>query len=143
MILAAATLTSGQALPAHTITAVRSEDIALVALVLRDPNPIHFDLAEVQRLGLGDRVVNQGGATMAYVANYLADLAGSRAAIKTLACEFRGNVLAGDDVTVAGTVTTVEDTPDGRLIGCDVFVDVVGGKRAITGSASILITVAP
>lgn len=132
-------LVVGSELPTRTVTAVRSEDIRIVALVLRDPNPIHFDLSEVQRLGLGDSVINQGGATMAYVANYLADLAGSRAGIKTMSCEFRGNVLAGDDVVVGGTVTAVDETPEGRLVGCDVYADVVGGKRAIVGRASILI----
>ena len=131
------TATVGTELPTHTITGVRDADIRIVALVLRDPNPIHYDLKEVARLGLGDRAVNQGGATMSYVASYLAALAGSRAAIKQMSCSFRGNVFAGDDVTVGATVTSVTDTDGGRLVGCDVWVDVVGGKRAITGSALV------
>lgn len=135
MTIAADTLVVGAELPTHTVTDIRSDDIRIVALVLRDPNPIHFDLNEVQRLGLGERVVNQGGATMAYVANYLADLAGSRAAIKSMSCEFRGNVLAGDDVVLGATVTSIDDTSEGRRVGCDVWADVVGGKRAIIGTA--------
>ena len=129
--------TVGTELPPRTITGVRDEDIRIVALVLRDPNPIHYDLKEVARLGLGDRAVNQGGATMAYIAGYLAELTGSRAAIKKLSCSFRGNVFAGDDVTIGGTVTSVTSSDQGQLVGCDVWADVVGGKRAITGSALI------
>lgn len=132
-------LTVGSELPPRIITNVRDEDIRIVALVLRDPNPIHYDLKEVARLGFGDRAVNQGGATMAYIASYLAALSGSRAAIKELSCAFRGNVFAGDDVTVGATVTSVTDTDEGRILGCDVWADVVGGKRAITGTASLRI----
>ncbi len=131
--------TVGTELPPRTITGVRDEDIRIVALVLRDPNPIHYDLKEVARLGLGDRAVNQGGATMAYIAGYLAELTGSRSAIKKLSCSFRGNVFAGDDVMLGATVTSVTDSEDGRLVGCDVWADVVGGKRAIIGSALIYV----
>ncbi|OBF37448.1 hypothetical protein A5719_21785 [Mycolicibacterium peregrinum] len=131
------TVAVGTELPPQTVFGVRDEDIRIVALILRDPNPIHFDLNEVARLGLGDRAVNQGGATMAYVASYLTELAGSRAAISKLSCSFRGNVFAGDDVAVGATVTAVTDTDGGRLVECDVWADVVGGKRAITGTAVV------
>lgn len=132
-------VTAGTELPPHTVTDVRDEDVRIVALVLRDPNPIHYDLKEVARLGFGDRAVNQGGATMAYIASYLTALTGSRAAIKELSCAFRGNVFVGDDVTVGATVTSVTETNEGRLVACDVWADVVGGKRAITGTALLSI----
>lgn len=129
----------GEALPEVVTAAVRPEDIKLMALILRDPNPIHFDLAAVARAGLGDRVVNQGGATMAYIVNHLAEWAGSRAAIRRLSCSFRGNVVAGDDVLVGGRITSVEATDGGKLVECEVWADVVGGRRAISGTARVLL----
>lgn len=134
---AASTVEVGTVIPSQTVTAVRSEDIALMALILRDPNPIHFDLDAVTASGLGDRYVNQGGSTMAYVINLLADWSGSRAAIKNIRCSFTGNVFAGDDVQIGGTVTAVR-TEDGTTVAdCDVWAEVVGGRRAIVGTASV------
>lgn len=131
-------LRPGDALPPHVIVSVREEDIRLVALLLRDPNPIHFDLDAVARAGLGDRAINQGGATMAYVIDYVATWAGSRQAVRTIECSFRGNVAAGDDVALGGTVTALTTVEDGVLVDLEVWADVVGGRRAIAGTARVL-----
>jgi acyl dehydratase len=128
----------GDALPSRVIEGVRDTDIRLVALLLRDPNPIHFDLDAVSRAGLGDRAINQGGATMAYVIDYVAAWAGSRGAIRTIECAFRGNVAAGDDVVLGGTVTAVTPEEHGVLVDLDVWADVAGGRRAISGTAQVL-----
>lgn len=129
----------GTVLPEVVTTSVRPDDIKVVALILRDPNPIHFDLEAAAKAGMGDRVVNQGGSTMAYIVNYLADWAGSRAAVRTVTCSFRGNVLACDDVSVGAIVTSIENHEDGFLVGYDVWADVLGGRRAISGSANVLV----
>ncbi|MEU1953445.1 MaoC family dehydratase [Nocardia rhamnosiphila] len=131
-------LTVGAALPEIAATTVRAEDIKLMALILRDPNPIHFDLDAVARAGLGDRAVNQGGSTMAYMMNHLAEWAGSRAAIRSMTCSFRGNVAAGDNVVTGGEITGVEQTAEGTVVRCDIWAEVVGGPRAITGSAAVV-----
>jgi len=129
----------GDELPVHTVSLVNADHMKIVALLLRDSNPIHFDPDAVRRAGLGDRLVNQGGATMAYVMNLLIAWAGSRAAIRRISCSFRGNVLAGDDVVVSGRVTEVEETPDGSLVTAEVWADVVGGRRAVLGEATVLL----
>lgn len=131
------TPTVGDELPVQLVQAVREEDIRMMALILRDPNPIHFDLDDVAAAGLGDRAINQGGATMAYVMNLLTEWAGSREALRSIECSFRGNVAAGDDVSVGGRVTAVEPTTDGVLVGVEVWAEVVGGRRAIAGSATV------
>jgi acyl dehydratase len=130
----------GLRLPDLVVDDVRPEDIKLVALILRDPNPIHFDTDAVARAGLGEVPINQGGSTMAYVMNLLVGWTGTRASIRSVNCRFRGNVAAGDDVVVGGVVTTVEARPAGVLVGCDVWADVVDGLRAIEGSAHVLVT---
>jgi acyl dehydratase len=133
-------VTVGMSLPSRVVHDVRTDDIKLVALLLRDPNPIHFDVSAVARAGLGDRPVNQGGTTMAYVMNMLIALAGSRTAIRSITCSFRGNVFAGDDVELGGVVTAVEPAAEGSLVTCDVWADVVRGRRAVVGTATVLLT---
>lgn len=127
----------GTELPVHVIESVRDDDIRLVALLLRDPNPIHFDLDAVARAGLGDRAINQGGATMAYVIDYVVAWAGSRDRLRTIECAFRGNVVAGNDVTLGGCVTAVTPVENGVLVDLEVWADVVGGRRAISGTAQV------
>jgi acyl dehydratase len=124
---------AGTELPTLRVEHVEPDHIRLLALVLRDPNPIHFDLDAVAAAGLGDRLVNQGGATLAYVQNLLIGWAGSRAAIRRIDVRFRANVFAGDDLLVGGLVTSSE----GGLAECEVWVDRADGERALTGTATV------
>ncbi|MFI8975232.1 MaoC family dehydratase [Nocardia asteroides] len=126
----------GTKLPERRIESVNADHIKIVALVLQDSNPIHFDLESVARAGLGDREVNQGGTTMAYVMDLLAEWAGSQRALQRISCSFRANVFAGDDVIVGGEVTEVAEDQSGLLVTCDVWAD-VDGRRAIQGSATL------
>jgi len=128
----------GARLPERHITAVNAEHIKQVALILRDSNPIHFDLDAVAKAGLGDREVNQGGSTMAYVLDLVTEWAGSRAALRTVSCSFRSNVFAGDDVVVGGEVTAITEDAAGALVECTVWAE-ANGRRAIQGSATVAV----
>jgi acyl dehydratase len=133
------TVEPGFEIPPFEVAGVEAAHIKMFALILRDPNPIHFDLAAVAAAGLGDREVNQGGATLAYVFDMLVAWAGSRGAVKRLGCRFTANVFAGDRVTARGVVTAVEDTPEGRVATCDVWVEGDDGGKALTGTAHVLV----
>jgi acyl dehydratase len=124
----------GDALPGVRVAVVGADHIKIMALILRDPNPIHFDLAAVAAAGLGDREVNQGGVTMAYVINMLVGWTGSRVAVRELDCRFLANVFAGDEVVVGGTVLAVHP---GGLVDCEVWADRGDGVRALTGRATV------
>jgi acyl dehydratase len=128
----------GTQIPAFAVE-VSGEHIRMLALLLHDPNPIHFDLAAVAAAGLGDREVNQGGATMAYIYDMLIAWTGSRRAVRRMECRFQANVFAGDRVIAGGVVTAVRATSEGRVADCDVWVDAEGGERAISGSATVLL----
>ncbi|HEY9264296.1 MAG TPA: MaoC family dehydratase [Mycobacterium sp.] len=134
----AATALVGDILPSYVVTDIRAESIQIIALLLRDSNPIHFDLDAVRDAGLGDRAVNQGGASMAYIMTMLTQWAGGRSVIKSISCRFRGTVHADDTVECSGTVTHVETTEAGPLVTCQVWADVRGGRRAIEGTATVL-----
>ena len=63
----------GDALSERVIESVDAEKMKTMALLLRDPNPIHWDVGSVRELGMGDRPVNQGPNNMAYLGGMLAD----------------------------------------------------------------------
>jgi len=129
----------GTELPGRTVHGVSVDHIAVMALVLQDSNPIHWDLDAVRSARLGDREVNQGGSTLAYVQAALVDWAGSRTAVRSLTARFSANVFAGDDVLVGGTVTAVTSVDGGLLASCDVWADRTDGVRAISGTAEVFL----
>ena len=48
---------------------VRQEDLNSWSKILNDPNPIHFDVNAVKKIGQGDKCINQGPANIAYLIN--------------------------------------------------------------------------
>jgi acyl dehydratase len=130
----------GDRIPDWTIESVDAEKMKTMAALLRDPNPIHWDVQAVQRLGMGDRVVNQGPNNMAYVVNaLLAWVGGDPAAIRAVQVRFQGNVLAGDQVTAGGTVTDLRDDAGQRIAVCDVWLDRDDGARLLSGTAEVVL----
>jgi acyl dehydratase len=127
------TIAIGTEIPAFRVSAVSGEHIRQMALILRDPNPIHFDLDAVADAGLGDREINQGGVTMAYIQNMLTAWVGSGAQLSRIKCRFRGNVRAGDEVVTGGVVTDIQ----GGTAVCDVWADLADGTRVLDGTATV------
>lgn len=89
--------------PAEVLTwrlpRVDPERMKVLALLLGDPNPIHFDGEAANRAGLGDVPVNQGPATIAMIYNLFAQAYPGRR-VRRLQVRLLGNVLAGQAVTV-------------------------------------------
>lgn len=85
--------------------------------VLADPNPIHYDAAEVARLGLGARPINQGPANIAYFYNMLAACF-PEGETTVLTARMTGNVFVGDTVEVAGEVRAVVPAATGCVVHC-------------------------
>jgi acyl dehydratase len=131
------TVVVGDPVPLFRVEGVSAEKMKIMALLLHDPNPIHFDRAAVAAAGLGDREVNQGSLTLGYVFDGLIAWAGDRSAIRSLQCRFAANVFAGDDVVVSGTVTAVTASGGQQLVDCDVWADRSDGVRVISGRATV------
>ena len=122
----------GDALPAFVIESVSPDGMKAWAIFLADPNPIHLDPEVVKAKGLGDRVINQGPANVAYMMNMLlAAFPGGR--IETMDSRFLDNVYAGDKVVASGTITSV----DGDRIGCAFTLDVAGRGTVNSGTATV------
>jgi acyl dehydratase len=130
----------GTELPPFVVESVPVEPMKTVAALLRDPNPIHFDVQALQSLGMGDRPVNQGPTNMAYVTNMLIRWAGDPAAVRGLRVRFLGNVLAGDRLVARGVVKGVREEGGTRLADLDVWLERSEDDRVLDGSAVVALS---
>ena len=125
-------LAVGDPIPPLTLTA-DGPSMKVMSLIMRDPNPIHFDAELVRSLGLGDGPVNQGTLSLAYPINALLHLVESPAQLRHLRCRFLGSVYEGDVVTAGGTVTAT----DAETFSADIWLDREDGTRVLSGSAVV------
>lgn len=111
---------------------VRAEEMKLLALLLRDPNPIHLDPAAAAALGFGRACVNQGPANLAYALTHLTATCPGRG-IGAFEARFHATVSAGD--VVHPVVAPGSGCADGSswtlaLRGAD-------GRAAVSGRAEL------
>lgn len=109
------------------------QNMKLMAALLSDPNPIHFDVASVEALGLGDRVITQGPMTLSFVAEMLTRWAGPTA-LRSLRVRMLGNVFGGDTVRCTGRVIEVD--VDAGTATVEVRA-AVGDRDVVAGVATI------
>lgn len=128
----------GTEVPPLEVT-VDAEKMKVMAALLSDPTPIHFDARALRALGMDERPVNQGPLNMGYLQTMLTRWAGGRDRLLDFRVRFLGNVLAGDVVRGTGVVTAVRDTDQGRVASCDIALEVVGGAAALAGAAEVLL----
>jgi 3-hydroxybutyryl-CoA dehydratase len=133
-----AALAVGTRLPPYSIAAVDPESMKLWAAFLHDPNPIHLDPRAVQAKGLGDKVINQGPANLAYVITML-QRAFPGSTLVSLAARYAGSVFAEDTVQAGGTIVEVAGEASGVRIRCDVWLRANERDPAITGQAVLVL----
>lgn len=119
----------GDALPIR-LTKVGAAPMRIMAEVLCDPNPIHLDPVAAAAAGLGDRVINQGPANLAYIFNMLRE-AFPQYRIASFDSRFLANVRDGDIVEAGGVVRSV----DAAGILCDAWLRSTNGTDAVRASA--------
>ena len=130
-------MNAGDALKPFRIARVSPEGMKVWAKFLHDPNPIHLDPAVVKAKGLGERVINQGPANLAYLINMLqAAIPGGF--IESLEVRYVDNVFGDDAVEAGGTVRGVTPGPSKRRIACDVWLR-AEARPVLTGTATVAI----
>lgn len=143
----ATTIAVGDPLPDYVVERVDAEKMKTMALLLRDPNPIHWDVETVRELGMGDRPVNQGPNNMAYLVGMLADFAGGYDRVTSVSVRFLSNVFAGDRLVGGGRVTAVRAEGGTDDVGIDLEIwlrrdgrDGRGDDTVMSGTATVRIT---
>ena len=114
---------------------VNREGMKPMAVMLRDPNPIHWDVEVLCELGLDERPVNQGPTNLAYVWDALTAWTGDAAAIKNVDVRFVSNALADEDLSAGGRVEAI-DTGTG-LASCRVWLRHEDGTPVLEGKATV------
>ncbi|WP_249010641.1 MaoC family dehydratase [Conexibacter sp. DBS9H8] len=109
-----------------------------LAEVFEDPNPIHLDRAAVGALGMGDALINQGPANIAYIYNMLRYTLPD-ATVEQLSVRLLANVREGDRVIAGGEVLTERREGGRSWLSCRVWLDVANRARAIDGTAELLL----
>ena len=127
----------GDQIPPRVVEIVDAGKMKTMAALLHDPNPIHWDVEAVARLGMGDQPVNQGPSNMGYIVNALVDWTGDARTVRNVSCRFNGNVFAGDRLAATGVVTAVRATDTGGEVECDVWLE-RGSDRVVTGTARLV-----
>lgn len=123
-------------LPDWTLGQVDPASMKVLALLLADPNPLHYDLDAAQGAGFTERV-NQGPANMAYLINMLrAAFPGGQ--LTRLRVQLRGTVLAGQRVRAGGRIVQREPVDGGESVTCEVHLDGPDGARVLTGEAVVV-----
>jgi acyl dehydratase len=130
-------------IPDLVVDPVPREGMKLACALMRDPAPLHWDDEEVRRLGLGDRAINPGVISAAWVARMLGGWTGDYANVQRLRLRFLGRVHAEDRVTASGAVE-----PADRGAGADAPLRVsvelrregsAGAETVIAGEAFVRI----
>jgi acyl dehydratase len=129
-----ARLTEGAELEPLVVESVPPEKMKLMAALLRDPNPIHFDAEAVRSDGMGDRVINQGPINQAYLVNLVTRAAGGPDRLRSIQVRFLGNVLAGDRVECRGRVAAVDEAAGTATLEIEAR---VGDAPVLAGTAVV------
>lgn len=127
---------SDQLLPDWELQGVDEQRMKMLALLLRDPNPIHYDAEAVRALGLGDRPVNQGPANLAYILTMVRN-AFPGYLLGRVHARFLGSVYAGDDVIAGGRVRAASRAAPGDAVTCDVWLQRRGHGRVVEGTVTL------
>ncbi len=128
----------GDTLRPFRIASVSPEGMKAWAKFLHDPNPIHLDPVMVKAKGLGDRVINQGPANLAYLINMLQS-AIPNGFIESLEVRYVDNVFGGEAVEAGGTVKDVSAHGSKRRISCDVWLRADARGAVLTGTATVAV----
>jgi acyl dehydratase len=118
-----------------SLTRVTDEQqMKLMAALLHDPNPIHFDVESVRTLGLGDRVIAQGPMTLSFVSEMLTSWAGGIEALRSLEMRMLGNVFGGDAVRCTGRIAEIDAATGVVRVDVEASVD---GRQVVAGVATL------
>jgi acyl dehydratase len=129
-------LAVGTRLEPFVVEAVDDGRMKVMAAILQDPNPIHFDAATVRELGYGERPINQGPINLAWFMTCAIRFAGARERLLRTQVRFLGNVFAGERFVAEGTVTAIDRDAGTAELAIECSSD---GRPVLAGAATVAI----
>jgi acyl dehydratase len=126
----------GDRVEPFVVEAVDAEKMKLMAALLRDPNPIHYDVDVVRALGYGERPINQGPINMAWFMDAAIRFAGGRERLLRTQIRFLGNVFAGERFVAEGTVSAIDAQAGTAELAIECTSD---GRPVLAGTATVAV----
>jgi acyl dehydratase len=127
-------LEAGQEIEPFVVESVDPGRMKTMAMLLRDPNPIHWDPASTSRLGLGDVPINQGPTNVSFLIEAAIRAAGSRAGLRRFRARLVRNVFAGDRLECRGKVVSVDEAAGTAELELNAF---VGDDVVVAADATV------
>jgi acyl dehydratase len=126
----------GMEIAPYVIETVDPGRMKTMALLLDDPNPIHWDTEVTEKLGLGNKAINQGPINLAFLMQAAIRAAGDGEELELVkfSTRFLGNTFSGDTVECTGTVTDVDAS--GRRLTLELRA-VVEDRSVLVGTAEL------
>ncbi|MFC7131526.1 MULTISPECIES: MaoC family dehydratase [Salinibaculum] len=119
-----------------TVEDLRGEDMKLIAALLQDPYPPHYDPRRAEELGYPG-LLNQGPANLAYMLHPILREAAAPSRLESFDTRFHAMVFEGETVTATATVeATTPESDGGGLVEFAVELTKENGETAVDGTAT-------
>ena len=96
-------LIPGEDIPSVVIDGVRGDDMKLIAALLQDPYPVHFDPKAAEEHGYPD-LLNQGPANLSFLLQPVLNACESPTDLRGFDTRYESMVFAGETVEATATV---------------------------------------
>jgi acyl dehydratase len=93
----------GDELPPRTVEDLRGSDMKLLAAILQDPYPPHYDARRAEEMSYPG-LLNQGPANLSYLLQSVIPILDSPSDLRTFDVRFQDMVFEGETVTTVATV---------------------------------------
>jgi acyl dehydratase len=128
-------LSPGDELEPRTLEDLRAEDMKLIAALLEDPYPPHFDRERAEELDYPG-LLNQGPANLSYLVQPVVRALNSPSDLRSVDVRFHNMVFEGQTVTATATVADTRETDGEGLVEFDLELQTEDGTVAVNGTAT-------
>ena len=128
-------LYEGMEIPPVTYGPMDRNAYIVVAIILRDPNPVHLDRVYARERGLPD-VVQQGPLNEAYLYRFLTDWLDRPWDLRRVKVRFVSNVFPKDLLVCGGRVIRTYRKDGEPLVDCQVWQETQRGEKTLMGEAT-------
>ena len=128
-------LSPGDELEPRTLEDLRAEDMKLIAALLQDPYPPHFDRERAEELDYPG-LLNQGPANLSYLVQPVVRALDSPSDLRSFDVRFHHMVFEGQTVTATATVADTQKSDGEGLVEFDLELQTEDGTVAVNGTAT-------
>ncbi len=131
-------LSPGDEFNVETFENLRGDDMRLLAALLQDPYPPHFNERRAKELGYPD-LLNQGPANCSYLVQTVIQKLESPSDLRSFDIRFHDMVFAGETVTATATVDETRTEDSEGIVELSIALEKEDGTVAVDGTATAML----